>query len=659
MSEQERVLASRYQVGELIGRGGMADVFEGVDLRLGRKVAIKLLKSELANDETFESRFAKEAQASAKMAHPTIVRIYDAGEETSTDSNGSSVKTPFIIMEYVNGRLLRDIMHDKKLTLKEAADFAKGVLTALEISHKAGIIHRDIKASNIMVTAQGQVKVMDFGIARAIADSSETQTHTVGIVGTAQYFSPEQARGEVVDSRTDLYSMGVLLYEMLAGRPPFKGDTAVSVAYQHVSEKVSPPSEHNPEISAELDQVVLNALAKDREERFQTAEEFREHLMAAIRGESIPKTGFTPKTTVSPAQEDLPTEVIGSVDADDFFKEIGVQYTTGEPTTSIKLRERMPKDQPSVKLLWGVGSGVAVTLVGLIIWLIALGGAFSPIDPRNTDSVAVADVSGALYNDGKQALEEQGFQTLRILEASETVEAGIVIRTDPPAGARVSLETPVEIYVSSGRMVGTVPFLEGMTETQAKAALERAGLKLGGITSANSATVARGQVIESVPPANSDAAEGTAVRLLVSDGKVQVPSVVNLSSAEAQRTMQGTDVGFDVLIASPAGCSTVGSVIAAQSIPPGLTDQKQTITLTLNCVVATPVTYVITFNGNDQTSGSVPANITGSGSQTIPNAGTLVKTGFTFGGWSIGGVTFAAGSSYTLTANVTAVAIWE
>ena len=242
MSDQERVLAGRYQVGAIIGRGGMADVFEGVDLRLGRKIAIKLLKSDLANDENFESRFAQEAQASAKMAHPTIVRIYDAGEETSTDSNGNIRKTPFIVMEYVRGKLLRDLMHERKLTLAESVGYAKQVLTALEYSHKAGIIHRDIKASNIMVTEEGQVKVMDFGIARAISDSSATQAHTSGIVGTAQYFSPEQARGEAVDARTDLYSTGVLLYEMLAGRPPFKGDTAVSVAYQHVSEKVTVPS---------------------------------------------------------------------------------------------------------------------------------------------------------------------------------------------------------------------------------------------------------------------------------------------------------------------------------------------------------------------------------------------------------------------------------
>jgi serine/threonine-protein kinase len=565
----------------------MADVFEGVDLRLGRKVAIKLLKSDLASDETFESRFAKEAQASAKMAHPTIVRIYDAGEEISTDTNGNQIKTPFIIMEYVNGKLLRDLMHEKKLTLKEAVDFAKGVLTALEISHKAGIIHRDIKASNIMVTTQGQVKVMDFGIARAISDSSETQAHTAGIVGTAQYFSPEQARGEAVDSRTDLYSMGVLLYEMLAGRPPFKGDTAVSVAYQHVSEQVAPPSEHNPEIAPELDQVVLYALAKDREERFQTAEEFRDHLVAAVRGESLPKTGFTPKTTVAPVQEGLPTEVIGSVDAEDFFKEIGVEYTTGEPTTSIKLRDRSSKDQPSTKLLWGIGSGVAVTLVGLIIWLIALGGAFSPINPNDASGVEVTDIAGALYEDGSKVLEEQGFIVLRLLESSDKVKEGVIIRTDPPAGTKIKSLSTVEVYVSSGQAETSVPFLEGMTEVEAKKALEEVGLVLGTITPANSATIAKGAVIESSPEANSGVKEGTVVKLLVSDGQVQVPSVISLSSTAATRAMEAPEVGFTVVIESPTGCTgTVGSVIESQSIPAGPAEQKQTVTLTLKCIPA-------------------------------------------------------------------------
>jgi serine/threonine protein kinase/beta-lactam-binding protein with PASTA domain len=281
VSENQRILAERYEVGSLIGRGGMADVYDGLDTRLGRKVAIKLLKSDLANDPTFEARFRQEAQASARMAHPTIVRVYDAGEEISTDANGNERKTPYIVMEYVRGTLLRDLLHERKLGIPEAIGYAEGVLTALEFSHRAGVIHRDIKAANIMITDTGLVKVMDFGIARAVSESSATQAHTNGIVGTAQYFSPEQARGEAVDHRTDLYSTGVLLYEMLAGRPPFKGETAVSVAYQHVSEAVTPPSEHNPLISRELDEVVLRALAKDRNDRFQTAEEFRDHLLAA------------------------------------------------------------------------------------------------------------------------------------------------------------------------------------------------------------------------------------------------------------------------------------------------------------------------------------------------------------------------------------------
>ncbi|MEY4491750.1 MAG: hypothetical protein RL085_161 [Actinomycetota bacterium] len=242
MSENKRLIAGRYEIGSLIGRGGMADVYEGLDTRLGRTVAIKLLKSDLANDPSFEDRFRHEAQASARMAHPTIVRVYDAGEDIEKDSRGNDVKHPYIIMEYVKGKLLRDILHERRLSIEEAVNYASGVLTALEFSHKAGVIHRDIKSANIMITDNDQVKVMDFGIARAISDSSATMANTVGIMGTAQYFSPEQAKGENVDARTDLYSTGVLLYEMLAGRAPFKGDTAVSVAYQHVSEAVVPAS---------------------------------------------------------------------------------------------------------------------------------------------------------------------------------------------------------------------------------------------------------------------------------------------------------------------------------------------------------------------------------------------------------------------------------
>ena len=590
MSDQERVLAGRYQVGEIIGRGGMADVFEGVDLRLGRKIAIKLLKSDLANDENFESRFAQEAQASAKMAHPTIVRIYDAGEETSTDSNGNQRKTPFIVMEYVRGKLLRDLMHERKLTLAEAVGYAKQVLTALEYSHKAGIIHRDIKASNIMVTEEGQVKVMDFGIARAISDSSATQAHTSGIVGTAQYFSPEQARGEAVDARTDLYSTGVLLYEMLAGRPPFKGDTAVSVAYQHVSEKVTVPSEHNPELTPELDQVVLNALAKDREERFQTAEEFREHLLAAANGQALTKAQAKTKPVQVAAQptevlEAAPTEVIGEIQPEEFFKELGVDFSTNTNTGGNQFQKMARSDRPSPGLMWGVGSGAAVVLVGLIIWLLTLGGSFQPFSPPATTGIQVADVSGALFDDGAQTLRDQGLLVLRLTEASDDVEAGLIIRTDPVAGTEVPERTTIEVVVSSGKLEATVPLLTGLSEEAARAALEGVGLVLGVITPGNSATVAEGSVIESVPAANERVVEGSIVNLLVSDGQVQVPNVQNLSISDAQRIMQSPEVGFTVIVGQPVGCvGTVGTTVANQSIEPGLADQRSTITLTLNCV---------------------------------------------------------------------------
>jgi len=593
LSEKERVLAGRYQVGELIGRGGMADVFEGQDLRLGRKIAIKLLKSELANDENFESRFAKEAQASAKMAHPTIVRIYDAGEEVSTDSNGNQIKTPFIVMEYVKGKLLRDLMHDKRLSIGESIDFAKGVLTALEISHRAGIIHRDIKASNIMITDEGQVKVMDFGIARAISDSSETQAHSSGIVGTAQYFSPEQARGEAVDARTDLYSTGVLLYEMLAGRPPFKGDTAVSVAYQHVSEKVQAPSSHNSEISPELDQVVLNALAKDREERFQTAEEFRDHLMAAAKGVAMSKDTNSQRTTVSPVQESSPTEVISSTEQDDFFKELGGNSTSGAQTTAIKIPGETKTGRPSPGMLWGLGSGAAVILVGLIVWLLTLVGTVQPITNPVETGIEVADIGGASYEDGSQVLRDQGLLVLRLLETSDEFEEGAIIRTDPPAGTKVPARTTIDVYVSSGKAEANIPLLEGKTEAEARSLLESAGLTLGAIVSGNSASIAKGLVMESVPGANTPVAAGTVVKLLISDGQVMVPNVVGLSATEASRILQSPEVGYVVAsIKQATGCNgTQGALIASQSVKPGLAPQKRTITLTLNCVPApTPTT---------------------------------------------------------------------
>lgn len=617
MSDTQRVIAGRYEVGALIGRGGMADVYEGIDTRLGRTVAIKLLKSDLANDPTFEARFRQEAQASARMAHPTIVRVYDAGEEITRDEFGTEHKYPFIVMEFVKGQLLRDLLHERRLSKTEAINFATGVLTALEFSHRAGIVHRDIKSANIMITETGQVKVMDFGIARAISDSSATQAHTSGIVGTAQYFSPEQARGEAVDARTDLYSTGVLLYEMLCGRPPFKGESAVSVAYQHVSEAVIAPSQFDSTITPEIDAVVLRSLAKDREERFQSAEEFREHLLAAVNGSPAPvAASITPTAPATEVVAEVPT-AIAEVAEDDFeallgdlgrttvmpkvevpkvsepswsdvktpatnpFSTLGVELPTNTGSSPAPLLSGV--DKPSTGLMWTIGSAVSVVLVGLLVWFFAFGNFNFNVSPGG--GIAVANVVNQTYADGYKVLTDQGLLVSKVAEPSETVPADTILRTDPVAGTAVPEKTVITVYVSSGAGSVMVPSLLGLTETEAAGVLATFKLTLGTITETNSASIAAGKVVETVPALNTSVAEGTAINLLVSNGKVMVPDVRNLSISDARAAMSAPDVALPVSITTESTCEgTQGTTVVEQSVAPGLAKQGSAVILYVGCV---------------------------------------------------------------------------
>jgi len=629
----QRLIAGRYEVGSLIGRGGMAEVYEGTDTRLGRTVAIKLLKPDLANDPSFEDRFRNEAQASAKISHPTIVRVYDAGEDIDTDANGNQIKHPFIIMEFVKGKLLREVLHERRLSIEEAVNYASGILTALEFSHKAGVIHRDIKSANVMITDNDQIKVMDFGIARAVSESSATMANTVGIMGTAQYFSPEQAKGETVDSRTDLYSTGVLLYEMLAGRPPFKGDTAVSVAYQHVSEAVTPPSQFNTNISAELDQVVLHGLAKDRNERFQTAEDFREHLIAAANGSPIALSVQPEKTDVAaepvvhttswslddadshdagpatvfaelvngPATEEnevvehsirvepLPTQVItpteiqpafdDSVPNTNPFAALGVDLSA-PVTSSIG---SVKSGRPAAGLLWGVGTALAVVIVGLIAFLGIFGNLNLNITP-GSGGIAVGDVVGKTYADGYNALTQQNLIVLKVYEPSETIPLDQIISTDPIAGTKVPENTSITVKVSSGAASILMPELKGMTEQQARDALAAAKLTLGTITQENSATVIAGQVTSTDPLVGNSVIPGAVVNLVISNGKVMVPDVRNLPVNDARNALQAPAVGLSVTVSAKNACSgTLGNTVLDQSIPAGLAAQKSAITLFVAC----------------------------------------------------------------------------
>src|SRR5680860_1274873 len=293
MEASPRMLADRYEVGALLGRGGMAEVHRGRDTRLGRQVAVKLLRPDLARDPSLQARFRREAQSAAALNRPAIVAVYDAGEDIVPEAGGEA-RLPFIVMEYVEGMTLRELLRGERsetpahgLGVARAVTMTAGVLEALEYSHRSGIVHRDIKPANVMLTPSGDVKVMDFGIARAMAGGSATMTQTQAVIGTAQYLSPEQARGETADARSDLYSTGCLLYELLTGRPPFVGDSIVSVAVSHVREEPAPPSSFIPSISPSIDAIVLKALVKDRDDRYQSAGEMRRDIERALAGRPV------------------------------------------------------------------------------------------------------------------------------------------------------------------------------------------------------------------------------------------------------------------------------------------------------------------------------------------------------------------------------------
>ena len=559
-----RLLAGRYELGELIGRGGMADVHVGMDTRLGRRVAVKLLKPSLANDPAFRTRFRREAQDAAKMAHPTIVRIFDAGEESIRESNGAETLVPFIVMEYVDGRLLKDVLADGPLEPAEATRIISQVLTALEYSHRAGVVHRDIKPGNIMITSSGQVKVMDFGIARAISESSATIAESSAIVGTAQYFSPEQARGESVDARTDLYSTGIVLFELLTGRAPFRGDNPVAVAYQHVNSDPVAPSTLNPRVSPALDAVVLRALAKDRFSRYQSAGEFRADVEAAAAGEVPARTQLVANDFNATLFGVNPSSVAGS-------EATLRQLTVDNDELLVRTQSR-----PPVAWIWAGIASMVVIIAAVIFWTFNL----APAQLTANVAVQVPDVVGQTYADGSASLIDDGLVPEKVAQTSDTVPEGAIISTDPAAGITVNPGLTVTVYVSLGETPVTVPNVANMTEADAIAALQAKGLKYGSTTQTYSASVRQGVVIDSDPPGGSERVGSEVIRighevnLVVSNGLVQVPDVTGKSIAEASSALNA--IGLNPTVQVDQGCS--GGTVASQSIV-GDQPQKSPISL--------------------------------------------------------------------------------
>jgi serine/threonine protein kinase len=565
-----RLLAGRYQIGELLGRGGMADVHLGLDARLGRKVAIKLLKPSLANDPAFRTRFRQEAQAAARMAHPTIVRVYDAGEEIARDSSGRELQVPFIVMEHVEGRLLKDLVAQGPMPAEQAVHVIDGILTALEYSHRAGVVHRDIKPGNVMVTSTGQVKVMDFGIARAISDSSATIAQTSAILGTAQYFSPEQARGEAVDARTDLYSTGVVLYELLTGKPPFHGETAVATAYQHVSEVPTPPSRLNPAVTPALDAVVMHALAKDRFERFQSATDFKRDLEAAITGK-LPERQLVP--------------------VDDFSSTLfGVNPSTGAASEAALRRladddgdDRLPRTQsrPPVAWIWGGIAMFVVILVAAVFWVFSLQ---SQDLIGSGAAVDVPDVIGLDVEQGTQLLEDAGLSVSQTTRSDEAVPEGEIMQQTPAPGTTVSPGQEVEIVVSSGAPLVDVPSLVFQDQEAAKAKLAELGLVYGTTTVDYSPNVPSGSVLGIVVEGSAEVLTvstqveaGSTVNLVVSNGLVNVPDLKGQPVASAQATLKGGSLQLGVKLVLDNSCT--GQTVVSQSVV-GEAPQKSSVTLT-------------------------------------------------------------------------------
>jgi serine/threonine-protein kinase len=535
--EPTKIGAGRYELGALLGRGGMAEVRRAKDLRLGRTVAIKRLRSDLAADPTFQARFRREAQSAASLNHPAIVAVYDTGEELATD--GSGLMLPYIVMEYVEGRTLRDILREgRRIMPQRALEITGAVLDALDYSHRAGIIHRDIKPANVMLTPTGDVKVMDFGIARAIADSSATMTQTAAVVGTAQYLSPEQARGEQVDARSDLYSAGCLLFELLTGRPPFVGDSPVSVAYQHVREEAAAPSTLDREIAPEVDAITLKALAKRVDERYQSASEMRADIDRALEGRPVHAPAvYAPGMAetehfLPPAPRDAaPTAVVPPVASH---------------------RDEPPP--PRRTWLW----------VLLLLLLVAAVIAALIVVPKLTSDngpvqVEVPKIVGLTVDEAQAALARRGLELGDQTTVTSGGQRNHIIHQDPFSGETVDEGTAVDYTIVVGPKMVTVPSVTDGSLAEATAQLE--DLHLVVVPKADpKSTERKNQVTKTVPAAGERVRVGSTVDVYYSTGYIEVKSVVGLPQDQAIAILGEQGQGFNVVVSNVPSDTEAGIV---------------------------------------------------------------------------------------------------
>ncbi|CAA0116547.1 Serine/threonine-protein kinase PknB [Mycolicibacterium vanbaalenii] len=539
-------LSDRYEVGEILGFGGMSEVHMARDLRLHRDVAIKVLRADLARDPSFYLRFRREAQNAAALNHPAIVAVYDTGEAETP-----SGPLPYIVMEYVDGVTLRDIVHSEgPMPPQRAIEVIADACQALNFSHQHGIIHRDVKPANIMISKTGAVKVMDFGIARALADAGNPVTQTAAVIGTAQYLSPEQARGVKVDARSDVYSLGCVLYEMLTGEPPFVGDSPVAVAYQHVREDPVPPSERHSGISPELDAVVLKALAKNPDNRYQTAAEMRTDLVKVHSGEQPD----APKIFTDAERTSLLSA--GSAhDRTDQLDSVGRHQP----------RYEEPERRGSVGRWLAVVAILAVLTVVVTIAINSYGG--------GTRSIQVPDVSGQVSDDAIAALQNLGFRTTLQRNPDSEVPPDHVISTDPDANSSVAAGDEITLNVSTGPEQREVPDVSGLSYGAAVRELTDAGFERFRRTASPSTPEQRDRVLSTVPPANQTSAITNEITIVVGSGPAtaDVPDCVGQSATVCQEVLSASGfsntVAVEVDSTSPAGRVLGTEPAAGQTVP--------------------------------------------------------------------------------------------
>ncbi|MBD8061986.1 Stk1 family PASTA domain-containing Ser/Thr kinase [Actinomycetaceae bacterium Sa1BUA1] len=554
MDEVPKVLAGRYEIRELIGRGGMAEVYLGYDNRLSRTVAIKVLRSDLARDPTFQARFRREAQSAGSLNHPAIVSVYDTGEDDVVTSAGERAHVPYIVMEYVEGHTVRSLLTDgSAVPIDEASEIVIGVLSALAYSHREGIVHRDIKPGNVMLTPTGQVKVMDFGIARAMADSAATMTQTHAVVGTAQYLSPEQARGEVVDARSDIYSTGCLLYELLTGQPPFSGDSAVAVAYQHVREIPKPPSEVASDIPEALDRIVLKALAKDREDRYPDAAAMRSDLEAALRGGAV-SAPATSTWAAAAAAASQPTTVMGAG-----------QATQAMPATRARTAVAPEEDEEENKRSpWWVW---LLVLVGL---LAAAGVTYLLLtndreeEPPAPTTVTVPPLEGMDQTEAREAVEAEGLTfAIGDPEFSAEIEPGLFVSSDPEVGETAEEGETVTVRFSAGPEAVEMPDVTGLSQRQAQDQLseQELGIRVR-ITYApiDSPDYEKDRVARTEPEAGVAIEPDAEVVLHIATGNVEVPDLTGETVESATETLRELNLSV-TQTEQPSGDFDPGTVL--------------------------------------------------------------------------------------------------